>query len=134
MTKAKPGTALLGTALLALAAIGTSGCERSPGNVALTSEGSPDASASAPALTTLPARTRPDREAWRAQLAWPEDCERAFALTDASEDSGLVVHELEAGRMLIEVRCAAGAYQPSAVLMQVDASRTPPVARVLSFE
>src|SRR5262245_48611469 len=90
MTKAEPGTVLL-----ALAAIFVLGCERPPANVALVTEASPPASTGGSALRVLPSRTRADRDVWRARLAWPEDCERAFTMTDASADSGLVVYELE---------------------------------------
>ena len=54
-------------------------------------------------------------------------------MTDASADSGVVVQALEHGAMLVEVRCAAGAYQPSAIVIEVDATDTPGAARVLTF-
>jgi len=117
-----------------------SACARSPGGDVEAADASSAGSGGSTALSGTPSelpglatRTRADRAAWRAQLGWPDDCEQAFELTDASPDSGIVVQALEHGAMLVAVRCAAGAYQPSALVLQVDATGMPAAARVLTF-
>jgi hypothetical protein len=80
------------------------------------------------------ALTRADRAAWRARLHWPDDCEGAFQATDASGDAGLRIDRLADGSTLVQIRCAAGAYQPSQVVMRTTATeRTPAASALLSF-
>jgi hypothetical protein len=90
------------------------------------------APASAEAAAVPPAATRADRTAWRARLHWPDDCEGAFEATDVSGGSGLEIHALSDGSTLVQIRCAAGAYQPSQLVMRTTDAR-PSVASILSF-
>ena len=53
-----------------------------------------------------------NRAAWRPILNWSNDCEEAFQAT-ASGRSGIQSFSLSEDRRLIEVACAAGAYQGS---------------------
>lgn len=53
-----------------------------------------------------------NRSAWRGLLKWSNDCEEAFQAT-ASGRSGMQSFSLGDNRRLIEVACAAGAYQGS---------------------
>jgi hypothetical protein len=129
----------LSSAMILTLACCASACARSPGgdveatDASSAGPGDPTALSGSPSeLSRLATRTRADRAAWRARLGWPDDCEQAFEMTDASTDSGVVVQALEQGAMLVAVRCAAGAYQPSALVIQVDAADTP-AARVLTF-
>ena len=76
--------------------------------------------------------TRADRSAWRARLHWPDDCEGAFEATDVSGEAGLAIQALADGSTLVLIRCAAGAYQPSQIVMRTTDAR-PSVAAILSF-
>jgi hypothetical protein len=91
-----------------------------------------------PALTSfdeLPGTplAREDRAAWRAALQWSDDCEEAFQLTNAANTAGLFVHGLAEGIRLVEVHCAAGAYQPSMLFIRLDQNPSPPVVTTLTF-
>lgn len=124
--------------ILAVLAVSTLGCARlaDPGDGRSEDAGSsvrPAAVAPSSESSARAALTRADRDAWRARLRWPDDCEQAFEATDASGDAGLTVHALTDGSMLVEVRCAAGAYQPSSLFIRVDGTRSPPAATVLTF-
>jgi hypothetical protein len=77
--------------------------------------------------------TATDRARWRGVLQWPAECENAFELTHISSDGGLFFRALEDGVTLIEVTCAAGAYQGSAVFVRLDENASPPAARTLMF-
>jgi len=91
---------------------------------------------SKPPISTL-RRTAPlslsHRAAWRATLDWPASCEEAFESSRAGQDGGLVIHALAPGVSLVEVLCAAGAYQPSHVYFRYDERSTPPIATLLEF-
>jgi hypothetical protein len=91
---------------------------------------------SRPATQTLRRTASPsldDRAAWRAALDWPASCEQAFEASRAGQDGGLVIHALAPGVSLVEVLCAAGAYQPSHVYFRYDEQVTPPIATLLEF-
>ncbi len=66
-------------------------------------------------------------------LQWPETCEQAFVTTHASYDGGLTFHRLADGVTLVQVTCAAGAYQGSSVFVRLDETTEPAVARTLTF-
>jgi hypothetical protein len=53
------------------------------------------------------------RALWRDQLRWTAECEAAFRASHAGDGGGVEVVELGSGMSLVEVTCAAGAYQPS---------------------
>lgn len=46
-------------------------------------------------------------------LMWPDECEDAFQASHAGDAGGIRVVRLGPGVSLVEVTCAAGAYQPS---------------------
>lgn len=62
------------------------------------------------------------RSEWRQQLQWPEACEQAFTQTreQGGPQNGVRVMRLSRGWRLVEVRCAAGAYQPSQVFVGIS--------------
>ena len=95
----------------------------------------PEDSRAVPAAAPLPRAnlTRLDRERWRAVLAWPDACESAFQTSHAADDPGLTFTTLTPGVAIVQVLCAAGAYQPSWVYVQLDERRVPPSASVLRF-
>ena len=72
------------------------------------------------------------REDWRRHLLWPDDCEEGFRTSHAGDDGGIRVVPLGAGMSLVEVTCAAGAYQPStmrfALTEDANGARTRPLA------
>jgi hypothetical protein len=74
-----------------------------------------------------------DRAAWRAALDWPTSCEEAFESSRASQDSGLVIRALAPRVSLVEVLCAAGAYQPSHVYVKYDEQGVSPISTLLQF-
>jgi hypothetical protein len=124
---------------LALGALCVPGCDRTPApeargtSLGVADPGPETSRAPAPAVFSPPAQTRADRVAWRARLQWPAECEEAFETSAASASSGLDVHELGDGVLLVQVRCAAGAYQPSSLVMYVDETRTPS-ATTMTFQ
>src|SRR5688572_21512037 len=69
-----------------------------------------------------------DRAAWRTALGWPDSCEQAFASTHAGEDGGLAINVVAPGVSLVEVLCAAGAYQPSHVYVRYNEQGASPIA------
>lgn len=65
---------------------------------------------STPALAQRPST----RAGWRGLVAWSDECERAHADTFVGSDHvGVRTFSLNGGRELVEVACAAGAYQGS---------------------
>jgi hypothetical protein len=123
---------------LTLAALCAPGCQRSPEGAdadRTVADPAPEPTTQAPVsvASVLAADKRADRAAWRARLQWPDECEDAFEASDASQTSGIDIHELEHGALLVQVRCAAGAYQPSSLVMYVDATRSP-VATAMTFQ
>jgi hypothetical protein len=74
-----------------------------------------------------------DRAAWRTALGWSASCEKAFESSRAGEDGGLVIHEVAPRVSLVEVLCAAGAYQPSHVYIRYDEQGASPIATSLQF-
>ena len=63
-----------------------------------------------PAAPELPSQE--DRAGWRKLLSWSNDCEESFQATSSGR-SGIQSFALAGDRKLIEVACAAGAYQGS---------------------
>jgi len=63
--------------------------------------------------------SKEDRAAWRNVLHWSDDCEEAFRGTGGSR-GGLQFYDLDHNRQLVEVGCAAGAYQGSQEYFIVD--------------
>src|SRR5687767_4709128 len=59
--------------------------------------------------------TEDGRAAWRTQLMWPDDCEQAFRASHAGGAGGVRVVRLSPAVSVVEVTCAAGSYQPSAI-------------------
>ena len=104
---------------------------------------SPDARQSSPSdasgVDAFPKKselTRKERAAWREILKWSEDCEESFAGTHDAQDSGfagLEFYELSDKQYLVEVACAAGAYQGAQVYVHLDESKSPPVINPLTF-
>lgn len=86
-----------------------------------------------PALRRTPPFSLADREAWRRVLDWPASCEESFQSTRASDDGGLSVEELARGLSLVEVLCAAGAYQPSHAYVRLDERGSSRVPTTLQF-
>jgi Protein of unknown function (DUF1176) len=87
---------------------------------------SPSTTAARPAPPQAPRlRTRDltvaDRRAWRAAIQWPESCERGFAPSDSSS-AGLEFLPLSGGRVVAQVMCSLGAYQPTYLYYVVDTS------------
>lgn len=74
-----------------------------------------------------------DRAAWRARLRWPDGCEQAFQASRATGDAGLVFMPVAAGVSVVQVLCAAGAYQPSFVYIRYDETAAPPASTLLEF-
>jgi len=72
------------------------------------------------------------RSEWRQQLHWPQPCEQAFEQTRGPEEkqSGVRVIPLSGGWRVVEVRCAAGAYQPSQMFVGISPAGivSPPVS------
>lgn len=100
-----------------------------------------EAASPPPAPTPAPAPslpkshlTRADRAPWRQALAWPADCEQAFQDSAAADAVGIEVYPLSAGRSLVEVRCAWGAYQGSQIYYLYDETGRPPKGQPLTFE
>jgi hypothetical protein len=60
--------------------------------------------------------------AWRQVVRWPDGCEEAFQASRASDDGGLVFEALDDSVLLLQVTCAAGAYQPSSMWWVVPTS------------
>jgi hypothetical protein len=74
-----------------------------------------------------------DRARWLARLHWPRDCEGAYTQTHLTDDGGLDFQEVEPGLSIVVVRCALGAYQPSQVVLQIDARLAPEAVTVFDF-
>jgi uncharacterized protein DUF1176 len=72
------------------------------------------------------------RSEWRQQLHWPQPCEQAFAQTreQRGAQSGVRVMRLSSGWRVVEVRCAAGAYQPSQMFVGISPTgiASPPIS------
>jgi hypothetical protein len=99
-----------------------------------------DSARSAPGETpgALPQRRQDlstrDRAEWRAVLRWSDTCESDFEATRASDDAGLVFYSISRGVSLVQVICAAGAYQPAFLLVLLDERTGNAEARVLMFD
>ena len=74
-----------------------------------------------------------DRAAWRQVVQWPADCEDAFQASHVGDDGGLTLAELTLHLTLVDVLCAAGAYQPSHVFLRLDERGSSRVVSVLEF-
>jgi len=135
--RARPST-LAAIPLLAACAVH---CGPPPGPGAAVSRQQQSAAPGAPGVAGAeakgPRRSPPlslrDREAWRAVLEWPDSCEDAFRSSRAGQDGGVVFTELEPGLSVVEVVCAAGAYQPSSMFIRLDERDSSPVAVLLEF-
>lgn len=67
-----------------------------------------------------------DRAGWRKLLNWSNDCEESFQATSSGR-SGIQSFALAGDRKLIEVSCAAGAYQGSQEYFLLDERRVLPL-------
>jgi hypothetical protein len=92
------------------------------------------AAAAAPRAANAGLRA-PDRADWRALLGWSAACEGPYRVTfpDGGPNAGLAFWPFGAGRLLVQVQCASGAYQGISTLYLVDRSRTPARARGLAL-
>ena len=77
-----------------------------------------------PLAPELPAEN--DRAGWRKLLNWSADCEEGFQAT-ASGRAGIQSFALSDNRKLVEVACAAGAYQGSQEYFLVHSSGVQPL-------
>ena len=77
--------------------------------------------------------TLAQRAEWRRHLQWPDECEDAFRASHAGDAGGVTVVPLDSGGSLIEVTCAAGAYQPSALRYALTDDTGAPRVRLLVF-
>lgn len=84
-------------------------------------------------IRATPGATLADRAHWFALLRWPEPCERAFDLTRGANDGGVEIHDLADGSAVALVRCAAGAYQPTSVVMHFRRERPEATATLLDL-
>ena len=75
-----------------------------------------------------------DREAWRKIIKWPQSCEEAFDNTMSKETAGLEFYELAEKQYLVEVICTLGAYQGFQVYSYLDETKSPPSAKLLTFQ
>ena len=73
------------------------------------------------------------RREWRTQLMWPDDCEQAFQASHAGNAGGVRVIRLGSAVSLVEVTCAAGSYQPSAIRYKLTGDGTAAHGVPLSF-
>ena len=72
------------------------------------------------------------RAAWHAVMKWPVDCEDAFAVR-GDDSAGLQFYSLGAGKSLVAVACAPGAYQGSQIYYLLDESGSTAAAKALEF-
>ena len=88
-----------------------------------------------PDLSSLPRDrvTLTQRAGWRAHLRWPDDCEESFLASRAGDDGGINVVRLGPGVSLVEVTCAAGAYQPSMMRFRLTEDASGPRSQLLHF-
>ena len=77
-----------------------------------------------PRAPELPSQN--DRAGWRKLLNWSSDCEESFQAT-ASGRAGIQTFALNENRKLVEVACAAGAYQGSQEYFLVHGSGVQPL-------
>ena len=86
-------------------------------------------------LASLPrnAITTAQRAEWRMHLMWPDDCEDAFQASHAGDGGGILVVRLAPGISLVEVTCAAGSYQPSAMRYKLTEGTGSARSTLLSF-
>ena len=73
------------------------------------------------------------RAEWRTHLMWPDACEDAFRASHAGDSGGMTVASLGPGVLLVEVTCAAGAYQPSTMRFKVSEDASGTRGTLLSF-
>ena len=105
-------------AVVLILAAACGGCQRRRGDTDI-----PDTASAAPPqsppldVSALPVDgiTADGRGEWRIQLMWSGDCEEAFRASHAGDAGGVRVVRLGSAVSLVEVTCAAGSYQPSAL-------------------
>jgi hypothetical protein len=73
------------------------------------------------------------RDQWRAELMWPDQCEDAFQTSHAGQAGGIRVVRMSATASVVEVTCAAGSYQPSALRFRVTEDGANARSVLLSF-
>ena len=86
-------------------------------------------------VSALPrdAITADGRGAWRTQLMWSGDCEDAFRASHAGDAGGVRVVRVGSAVSLVEVTCAAGSYQPSAIRFKLTEDGAGAHSMPLSF-
>ena len=111
------------------------GCQRSGGDAPPATD-APAATADSRDVRSLPRDrvTVAQRAQWRPHLQWPDECEDAFRASHAGDAGGINVVPLASGVSLVEVTCAAGAYQPSALRYALTEGAGGARARLLVFE
>jgi hypothetical protein len=76
--------------------------------------------------------TLAQRANWRSHLRWADDCEESFVASHVGDGGGISVVRLGSGVSLVEVTCAAGAYQPSTLRFRLtedaNGARTDPLS------
>jgi hypothetical protein len=93
------------------------------------------AAAAAPGASLKKTNLTPeDRRAWRKLIEWPDECEEAYEGTMSKAAAGLQFHELAGGQYLVEVLCTSGAYQGYQFYSYLDETKSPPAARLLTFQ
>ncbi len=78
--------------------------------------------------------TPADRRAWRKIIKWPDECEEAYEKTMSKETPGLEFYELSSGQYLVQIVCTTGAYQGYQFYSHLDETKSPPTARLLTFQ
>jgi hypothetical protein len=78
--------------------------------------------------------TPADRRVWRKLIKWPDECEEAYEGTMSKETAGLEFYELAGGQYLVEVVCTTGPYQGYQFYSYLDETKSPPSARLLTFQ
>ena len=128
------GTGWAAATILSLAAIVGGGCQRRDADATDTTH----AAAPETRPRDVPALPRDgitaaQRGRWRTQLIWPDDCEDAFVASHVGDGGGIQVLRLGPAVSLVEVTCAAGAYQPSVMRFKLIEDGAAARSVLLSF-
>ena len=132
-TIAGMGRASLGVAIGLILGTACMACGRAPdppaSNVAQTTH------AGSGELASLPRDriTLAQRADWRSHLRWPDDCEESFVASHFGDGGGISVVRLGPAASLVEVTCAAGAYQPSTLRFRLTEDANGARTRPLRF-